>query len=109
MSGKRKKQKLALKKVCNNSIVLRWICDALGCEKNMSDKERKIIVKDMIESYADETCVDSFTVNMFGAGQKKAGKIGGGYRNDKIDDDWGFDKPRSKTYGNSILDEISFK
>ena len=105
----KKRRKLALKFILGNSIILKKITDALGCEKNMTEKERKVIVKDMIETYADETCVDSFTVNMFGAGQKKAGKIGGGYRNDRVDDDWGFDKPRGKTYNNSILDEISFK
>lgn len=104
----KKRKKLALKFILGNSIILKKITDALGCEKDMTDKERKVIVKDMIETYADETCVDSFTVNMFGVGQKKSGKIGGGYRSDKVDDDWGFDKPNKKFTGNRILDEIKF-
>ena len=105
----KRRRKLALKFILGNSIILKKITDALGCEKNMTDKERKVIVKDMIETYADETCVDSFTVNMFGAGQKKASKIGGGYRNDKLDDEWGFDKPKNKNRVSELLDGIVFK
>ena len=57
----RKRQKDALKFILGNSIILRKLGDALGCEKKMSDKELKVVVKDMIKTYAEETCTDSFT------------------------------------------------
>ena len=95
----RKRQTDALKFILGNSIILRKLGDALGCEKKMSDKELKVVVKDMIKTYAEETCTDSFTVNMFGPGEKKFGfgrGKGNGYRDDRFDEDWDVERPKTK-------------
>lgn len=105
----RKRQKDALKFILGNSIILRKLGDALGCEKKMSDKELKIVVKDMIKTYAEETCTDSFTVNMFGPGEKKFGFGGGksGYRDDRFDEDWDVERPKVKKPRS--VEELIFK
>ena len=104
----KRRQKDALKFILNNSIILHKLGDALGCEKKMSDKELRSVVKDMIKTYADETCTDSFTVNMFGPGEKKL-RFGNkhGYRNDDFDDDWGVERPKQKPPRS--VEELIFK
>ena len=100
------REKDALKFILGNSIILRKITDALGCEKKMTDKERKIIVKDMIKQYKHENYTDSFTVNMFGPGKK--GSIFGsdGYRNDRFDDTWGVERPKHPKMDPALEDLI---
>lgn len=104
------REKDALKFILGNSIILRKITDALGCEKKMTDKERKVIVKDMIKQYKHENYTDSFTVNMFGPGKK--GSIFktdiDGYRNDRFDEDWGIKKPGGPKI-DPALEELIFK
>ena len=102
------REKDALKFILGNSIILRKITDALGCEKKMTDKERKVIVKDMIKQYKSENYTDSFTVNMFGPGKK--GSIfktdTSGYRNDRFDEDWGVEKPKRPKMDPALEDLI---
>lgn len=89
----KKERKEALKFILNNEVILRKISTALGCDKKMSLKERKVIVKDMIETYREESNTDSFSVNIFGPG-KKSNTIFGrqpDFRNPSYDDIAEFD------------------
>ena len=103
------RKKDALKFILGNSIILRKITDALGCEKKMTDKERKVIVKDMIKQYEEENYTDSFTVNMFGPGKKGSiFKGGNGYRNDRFDEDYGVERPKHNKI-DPALEDLIFK
>ena len=108
MSKKRRKN--ALKFILGNSIILTKITDALGCDKKMTNKERKVLVKDMIETYAEENFTDSFNVNMFGPG-KKPGFFNGSpsYRNDDYDEDWGVERPKTAPKRPRSIDDLLLK
>ena len=99
MSKRRRKD--AVKFILNNTIILRKLADALGCEKDMTDKERRVIVKDMITQYRDENYTDAFSVNMFGVGKKRTNLFKNSYRDDSFDEDWGVSRERS-----SIPEEV---
>lgn len=84
----KKARKEALKFIIGNDVIVKRLSDALGCDEEMTMKERRIIVKDMIKTYRDETCTDSFTVNVFGAGKKKNSSIfNKNYFEDTINDE----------------------
>lgn len=106
--SKKKRRKLALKKILGNTIVLHWLGDALGCDPGMKDKELRAVIEDMITTYADECNTDSFSVNMFGLGKKSNLFIGkGDYRNDRFDEDWGIKKPDHKRP--RTIDDLIYK
>lgn len=105
MSKKRRKD--ALEFILNNRIILRKLADSLGCEKNMTDKECRVIIKDMIKRYREENYTDSFSVNMFGVGKKNGNPFKGRYRDDSFDEDWGVSRERSSIP--SEVEELIYK
>lgn len=103
----KKERKEALEFILGNEVIVRKISTAIGCEKKMSLKERKVLVKDMIKTYFRDNDTDSFTVNIFGPGKKNRQGIFNNYRDDRFDmEQFDLDEDNSKSIRNDILDRI---
>lgn len=111
----KKERKEALKFILNNDVIVRKLSEAIDVDKGMNMKERRILIKDMINTYREENYTDSFTVNMFGTGKKKRGGIFDNrqdFRNSDYDEpqyNLKFDNQEARSVNQTILDNLGLR
>lgn len=107
----KRERKEALEFILNNEVIVKRLSTAIGCDKGMTIKERRVIVKDMIKSYYRDNVTDSFSLNVFGPGKRnKAGIFSDrGFRDDRFDDIDSFDFDDGPNMSKDIRDRIILK